>query len=94
MIKTVDLNYNSLGAIRELFSLYLEQNCSAGSLHIVLDDGNKSKADIEFCIKYAVDNQDYLGAYLGQILLQIPEKNLKENQFIEDALEEATWNKL
>ena len=94
MIKPVQLNYDSVSTIKELFSLYLEQNITAGSLHIVLDDGNISKSDIEFCINYAVEHKDYLGAYLGEILLQIPESILKENKFITDALDEALWNKI
>lgn len=55
----------------KLFSVYKKNNPTWGSLHIVLDDGNVSDADVEFCIKFADDHNDSEGMILARILQQM-----------------------
>jgi hypothetical protein len=53
------------------FYNYYEENPAWGALHIVLDDGNISDIDIEFCIDYAIKNNDLEGEELGKLLLTL-----------------------
>lgn len=46
----------------------LPGNACGGSLHCVLDDGNVSDADVDFCIQSAVDSGDVEGERLGRLL--------------------------
>jgi hypothetical protein len=55
--------------VAEAFLRYYEDNPTWGSLHIVLDDGNISPADIRFCRDFAVEHRDAEGARLASILL-------------------------
>jgi len=49
-----------------LIEKYYElDNCGCGgSLHIVLDDKNISKEDVNFCYKWAVNNNDFIGQHI------------------------------
>lgn len=49
----------------------LPSNGAGGSLHIVLDDGNISDFDVQFCIDYAKDAGDVAGVQLGQLILKM-----------------------
>nr|WP_250808197.1 hypothetical protein [Neorhizobium tomejilense] len=53
------------------FAAYYELpgNGAWGSLHIVLDDGNVSNGNVEFCIEAAADSGDEEGRQLAEILL-------------------------
>jgi hypothetical protein len=44
---------------------------AAGSLHIVLDDGNYSDDNVRFCIQWAMDHGDDDGVALGKLLLRM-----------------------
>jgi hypothetical protein len=49
-----------------------------GSLHIWLDDCNIKTADLEFCIKTAESNQDWLGKQLAQYGLAMSKTQRKK----------------
>jgi hypothetical protein len=53
------------------FADYYEQplNGAWGSLHIVLDDDNVRKSDVEFCREHAIERGDTEGAALAEILI-------------------------
>lgn len=53
------------------FRLYLHNNPSWGSLHIVLADGNVSDKDVNFCFEWATRHDDPEGAELAKILLKM-----------------------
>lgn len=46
-------------------------NGGGGNLHIVLDDGNLSNDDIQWCRAYAVGRNDADGIALADLLLQM-----------------------
>ncbi len=45
-------------------------NSVGGSLHIVLEDGNLKRSDIEWCRTYAQEKGDTDGVALADLLLQ------------------------
>jgi hypothetical protein len=47
------------------------QNASGGSLHIVLEDGNVSDADIRWCRDVAAECGDADGVVLAEVLLSM-----------------------
>jgi hypothetical protein len=59
---------------------YLESNWGGGNLHIVLDDLNFERENIEFCYKEALDNDDVPGALICEKLLEMedPDAFLKK----------------
>ena len=57
---------------------YYKNNPCGGSLHIVLDDGNIERENIEFCLKYAKENNDLEGIKLANLLLSISYKLLEK----------------
>lgn len=61
----------SISDVREAFRAYREENLVWGSLHIVLDDGNVSDADVRFCVDCARQRGDVEGERLALILLQM-----------------------
>jgi hypothetical protein len=85
---SVDDRFNMFNSVLDEYTTY---NVSGGSLHIYLEDGNKSILDIKFCKSYAEKNKDWIGLYLCEELLFFGE------EFIvllieEDALSAfATW---
>lgn len=49
-----------------------------GAVHIVLDDGNVSDADVDFCIQWAKENDDVWGQEIAELLRQVsPEQRMK-----------------
>jgi hypothetical protein len=56
----------------ERFAAYYEQpmNGAWGSLHIVLDDGNVRRSDVEFCLEAATAGGDTEGVALATILFE------------------------
>lgn len=46
-------------------------NFTGGSLHVVLDDGNVSDSNVEFCISHARARADEDGVRLGEMLLRM-----------------------
>lgn len=46
----------------------LPGNGAGGSLHVVLDDGNREDSSVDFCIEYAEKAGDLAGAALGKVL--------------------------
>ena len=42
-----------------------------GSLHIVLDDQNVKDSHVQFCVEWARDHDDPLGALLAGLLLRM-----------------------
>ena len=53
-------------------------NISGGSLHIVLDDGNIDRQDIEYCIQEAKSDGDKEGAEIGETLLLMSKTQRKK----------------
>lgn len=55
------------------FRAYIAQrgNEVGGSLHLVLDDGNVSDADVQWCQEWARQHGDGEGERLAEILLQM-----------------------
>lgn len=54
-----------------LFAEYYKYNLAWGSLHIVLDDGNYSNKNVQYCLDYAIENGDKKGEELARILLSM-----------------------
>ena len=52
-------------------------NGVGGSLHIVLDDGNLSRRDLEFCYDWALDQGDTDGMALVMILMCLSKSQLR-----------------
>jgi hypothetical protein len=50
---------------------YAGENEIGGALHIVTDDGNLDDSHVEWCITYAVSQDDYYGAALALLLMQM-----------------------
>ena len=50
---------------------YKKYNCSGGSLHIVVDDGNLDDNNIEYCIEWANNENDVAGFIIGTLLLKM-----------------------
>jgi hypothetical protein len=46
----------------------LPGNEAGGSLHIVLDDYNETNADVDFCIRHAIERGDALGEAMARLL--------------------------
>ncbi len=63
----------SIPEVIDLFRAYYIKTGSDGwgCLHIVLEEGNVSNHDIEYCLKYAKDNGDIDGENLANILLKM-----------------------
>jgi hypothetical protein len=86
---SVNDRFNMFNSILSEYETY---NISGGSLHIYLEDGNKSVDDIKFCRDYAERNKDWIGVYLCEELLFFGE------EFIQLLIEEdslsafTTWN--
>lgn len=56
----------------------LSGNSVGGSFHIVLDDGNVSDSDVEFCIQSAQQKGDTKGIELGELLLKMSKTQRKK----------------
>lgn len=67
-----------LDRIQELVRAYyaIEGNEAGGSLHIVLDDGNKDRESVEFCVGYARENGDAAGEWLARAILLLSDSQL------------------
>ena len=46
-------------------------NNVGGSLHIVLEDGNVSDSNVEFCREWAEEREDHDGVALAKLLLRM-----------------------
>lgn len=44
-------------------------NSNGGSFHIVLEDGNVTDHNVEFCLKESCDRNEILGVLIGEKLL-------------------------
>ena len=55
----------------DLCKLYYSFHPAGGSLHIVLDDGNISYDDLEFCAAFANTEKDYFGYALSKELQKL-----------------------
>jgi hypothetical protein len=49
----------------------LPGNSNGGCLHIVLEDGNTADAHVRYCVEYAIDRQDPIGAAVALFLLNV-----------------------
>ena len=61
-----------------VISAYYQKYLTGGSLHIVLDDGNWHRSDIEFCLSIAEEKHDYVGISIAKLLLLAPDVVLEE----------------
>lgn len=57
--------------VLDRFRAYYEDNPAWGSLHIVLDDQNVADHHVEFCVQWAIENNDPEGEELGRLLLRM-----------------------
>jgi hypothetical protein len=53
-------------------------NSTGGNLHIVLEDGNLSDKDIQFCIDAAREQNDVAAQGLGRMLLRMSKTQRKK----------------
>lgn len=61
---------------------YYDENMTWGSLHIVLDDGNVSDDDVQFCIKHADKRGDATGGAIARMLGGVsPDQRLALHQW-------------
>jgi hypothetical protein len=61
-----------------LFDVYGKKHPTWGCLHVILEDGNPAtRSSIEWCQSYAIDNKDYLGAFLCDVLLLFTDTQLR-----------------
>ncbi len=66
--------------VAELIAAYedIPENSNGGSLHIVIEDGNWEADHVRWCIDYAKERGDVLGAKLGALLLLLSEADRQE----------------
>lgn len=57
--------------VMPLVRRYYEKHPSGGSLHILLDDGNVSDSDADFCLKAATEAGDADGVELARLVAQM-----------------------
>lgn len=73
--RTEQIKYTASVLIEKYYDC---DNCEAGgSLHIVLDDKNISKEDVEYCYKYAGEN-DFIGQQICLLLLELSQQDLED----------------
>ena len=68
-------------AIITLIETYYKYS-TENSLHMVLEDGNTRKSDIQYCRKFAIEHQDYLAELISTLLLDFTETEI--NSIIEE----------
>jgi hypothetical protein len=73
-MKLTTLNYE---AIADLFDAYHSEHATWGPLHIAMDDGNISRDNFQFCLDYAIEQKDWAGAFLAEILLQLNDASIQ-----------------
>lgn len=56
----------------------LPENGAGGSLHVVLDDHNWERSNVEFCLGWAKDNGDEAGQALAALLLELTDQQLHD----------------
>ena len=68
-------SHDDASRIRALIDRYrsLAGNDAGGSLHIVLDDGNRDRCCVLLCYQCALENGDTAGAALAGVLLCLPD---------------------
>lgn len=71
------LDYSHIETITAMFDAYSQLNPTWGSLHVALDDNNMDRSTIEFCKKYALEHNDYMGALLADILLCLSDEYIE-----------------
>ena len=71
--KTTERDVDMLNAF---IQAYYERHITGGSLHIVLDDGNWKRSNIEFCLTVATERDDHAGVAIAKMLLQAPDSVL------------------
>jgi len=69
---------SNIDSVMPLIRHYYESNCSGGSLHIVLDDGNTGIDHVIFCLGYAKENNDKEGERLSSTLMAMSETEREE----------------
>jgi hypothetical protein len=64
----------------ELAKFYCKNlgNITAGSLHIVLSDGNIEREYIDFCLKFAKERRDWVGVALAKCLLELKPEDVEK----------------
>lgn len=66
------MTHIDLALLSNVITEYLTVNFTGGSLHIVLEDGNWNKSSLEFCLKQAEEEKDYIGVAICRSLLDMP----------------------
>ncbi len=53
-----------------LLEKYYLTDPTGGSLHIILDDGNYGKENVQFCLECSIKNNDFWGEQIAKLLLE------------------------
>lgn len=61
-----------------LVNAYYKTHPVGGSLHIVLDDCNVDDGHVEFCLNWAIEEDDAEGEALARILLRMSKTQRKK----------------
>lgn len=88
-MKPMQVNGDNYEMIVALIKCYLMQYVTGGSLHVTLEDGNWSRADLAFCERYAEERKDWPGAMIAALLQQLTDDELAVLQDGKDTLEQV-----
>lgn len=72
------LTVDDIDMLESVVEAYWQRHSTAGSLHIVLDDGNWNRRSIEFCVGFAREHGDHVGEAIAKMLLQAPDEVIQE----------------
>lgn len=75
--EAAQLGWDNYQALAGAFDHYVSVHPGWGSLHIVLEDGSAERSSVEFCLQWAVDRKDWLGAYLASVLLGLTDAGIE-----------------
>ncbi len=74
---------NWKASFMEMVRHYYQTECTGGTMHIVLDDGNLDDSDLYFCWGYANGVSDNEGADLATLMLAM---TLKQREYVYDSI--------
>lgn len=61
-------NVQVMWMVANLIKAYYTFESTGGTCHIILDDGNYDDHSVDFCIKYAEENEDMMGLAIASML--------------------------
>lgn len=74
----IDIKIQKALILTVLIAKYLESEPSGGSCHIILEDGNYDKKSINFCYNRSIDNNDYFGETISELLMIFDESEIEQ----------------